>query len=656
MGVLDIKKAFDNVTVEMIIKAMGYLKFPASLILAVVEPLASNVAVFEFQGVCSEQIEYNKVVRTGGKEGPALFNIVLEAIWGQLVKTWEQMGYGIKLEGNGTDKALINHFLWADNVKLLAANSHQLSQMVAMMTVTLRRAGMDWKKESLQYAIFGLGEGQGPSELKCPLTQPVCELAGDPGLPKPLRTMVTLPRCQECEILGVKISATPKGYVTIDHRLEAGRRAFYADGKFYRSRAISLKEKFRQYQSKVQQVVGHGCVGWNCNEEVLDKLKKFEGRCLNMMRGLHKRNNETWEDFRERTTKKSFEYFKEHGHKTLVERIVRANFDFAMEVSKYYCDGQHRDEISKATRQTMRCMLHAAGDWTQERDAYLKTLSQCPFKMTGTRRLKGRPSRIYDGWHALFGRWWHTPTWHECMIRPQDWWSLANFLSTADPKMSNMFILMADGPPPGDRPPEPSEEKLAKRLAKVASTEDTVWDEGTTNISVEMCGDSQTVVQWMRGKWACDNMGYLKRVQTIQNMMCEMSDEHNVSCPCFGRDPWKHIYRELNKYADELTWNARNGRCERWYDTQYVHYNKNYIRHIRGCWDGGVSEIGSGVGCWVEISAGGNDPWHCVFHESYLLPFGSTVTEAELNACERLFKAVRQIVVDISSSKRRRRI
>ena len=194
-------------------------------------------------------------------------------------------------------------------------------------------------------------------------------------------------------------------------------------------------------------------------------------------------------------------------------------------------------EISKATRQTMRCMLHAAGDWTQERDAYLKTLSQSPFKMTGTRRLKGRPSRIYDGWHALFERWWHTPTWHECMIRPQDWWSLANFLSTADPKMSNMFILMADGPPPGDRPPEPSEEKLAKRLAKVASTEDTVWDEGTTNISVEMCGDSQTIVQWMRGKWACDNMGYLKRVQTMQNMMCEMSDEHNVSCPCFGRDP-----------------------------------------------------------------------------------------------------------------------
>ena len=148
-------------------------------------------------------------------------------------------------------------------------------------------------------------------------------------------------------------------------------------------------------------MVGHGSVGWNCKEEVLDKLKRFEGRCLNMMRGLHKKNNETWEDFRDRTTKNSFEYFKEHGHKTLVGRIVRANFDFAMEVSKYYCESQHTTSMSRATRQTMQCMLHAAGDWTQERDAFLKTLQHGPFKKSGTRRLQGRPGRIYDGWHAM---------------------------------------------------------------------------------------------------------------------------------------------------------------------------------------------------------------------------------------------------------------
>ena len=75
--------------------------------------------------------------------------------------------------------------------------------------------------------------------------------------------------------------------------------------------------------------------------------------------------------------------------------------------------------------------------------------------------------------------------------------------------MSNMFFLMVEGPPPGSREPEPNEEKLAKRLAKVASAEDTVWDGGGNSISLEMCGDSQTVVQWMRGKWACDNLSLI---------------------------------------------------------------------------------------------------------------------------------------------------
>eukprot|EP00959_Pyramimonas_sp_CCMP1952_P066656 1391590-Pyramimonas_sp.AAC.1 len=65
MGVMGIKKAFDHVTVSMVIRAMEYLRYPVDLIIAIVEPMIGNAAVFYFQDVCSEEILYNKSVRTG---------------------------------------------------------------------------------------------------------------------------------------------------------------------------------------------------------------------------------------------------------------------------------------------------------------------------------------------------------------------------------------------------------------------------------------------------------------------------------------------------------------------------------------------------------------------------------------------------------------
>jgi len=208
--VMDINKAFDHVTISMVIRAMQYLKYPLDLIIAVVEPMIWNSATFDFQDISSNEILCNKSVRTGGKEGPVLFNIVLEAIWGSIIHTWEARGFGVKLDGDGAQQALVNHFLWAGNVALVAVSATQLRQMVGMMTVTLRRAGMDWKQDSLEYLIFGLRPNQGPQSLVCDVSDMICQMAGDPSLPDSMRQTVVLPRKSDCEILGVKLVADPQ--------------------------------------------------------------------------------------------------------------------------------------------------------------------------------------------------------------------------------------------------------------------------------------------------------------------------------------------------------------------------------------------------------------------------------------------------------------
>eukprot|EP00959_Pyramimonas_sp_CCMP1952_P075983 1587975-Pyramimonas_sp.AAC.1 len=68
--------------------------------------MLDNIATFAFQNVCGDEVRCKKSVRTGGKEEPMLFNIVLEAIWGSVIQTWDTLGYGVRLEGEGADGAL----------------------------------------------------------------------------------------------------------------------------------------------------------------------------------------------------------------------------------------------------------------------------------------------------------------------------------------------------------------------------------------------------------------------------------------------------------------------------------------------------------------------------------------------------------------------
>eukprot|EP00959_Pyramimonas_sp_CCMP1952_P413377 8662021-Pyramimonas_sp.AAC.1 len=59
---------------------------------------------------------------------------------------------------------------------------------------SLRRAGMDWKIESLEYLVFGLRQNQGAQPIICELGDDVCMQAGGPSLPYQLRDAVILPR------------------------------------------------------------------------------------------------------------------------------------------------------------------------------------------------------------------------------------------------------------------------------------------------------------------------------------------------------------------------------------------------------------------------------------------------------------------------------
>eukprot|EP00959_Pyramimonas_sp_CCMP1952_P225704 4719771-Pyramimonas_sp.AAC.1 len=84
--------------------------------------------------------------------------------------------------------------------------------MIGMMTVTLRRAGMNWKEDSLAYVLFGQTYTCGDLPLLCPLSPASCAISGGEELPDHMRSTVVMPRREEVEALGVKLSSELKGY------------------------------------------------------------------------------------------------------------------------------------------------------------------------------------------------------------------------------------------------------------------------------------------------------------------------------------------------------------------------------------------------------------------------------------------------------------
>eukprot|EP00959_Pyramimonas_sp_CCMP1952_P298507 6244003-Pyramimonas_sp.AAC.1 len=71
--------------------------------------------------------------------------------------------------------------------------------------------------------------------------------------------------------------------------------------------------------------------------------------------------------------------------------------------------------------------------------------------------------------------------------------------------------------------------------------------------------------------------------------------------PVWGDDLWRHIYREGNEEADELTRGARESPTN-----SYVYKNTTDLKNgetlaaLRGHFDGGRSVSGNAVGYWLQ--------------------------------------------------------
>ena len=97
----------------------------------------------EFSRMKVEECPFSGALRQGGKDGPFSFNLVLRMIFHHLHECWvaPHRDYGIDVCGTR-----LTHVAWSDNIFLIAANRHQLAEMLRDLTLCLKAHGMDWKE------------------------------------------------------------------------------------------------------------------------------------------------------------------------------------------------------------------------------------------------------------------------------------------------------------------------------------------------------------------------------------------------------------------------------------------------------------------------------------------------------------------------------
>ena len=104
------------------------------------------------------------------------------------------------------------------------------------------------------------------------------------------------------------------------------------------------------------------------------------------------------------------------------------------------------------------------------------------------------------------------------------------------------------------------------------------------------------MINWLNGIWKINKSDFQGRVAFIQNTL-DSAGEVSITTSNPGSDIFKHVYREWNTEADELTWHARK-QNKVW---QGVNLKRKPIA-IRGHFDGGVSPEETAIGWQIEVA------------------------------------------------------
>ena len=206
-------------------------------------------------------------------------NMVLNMVLEELTAKWTSKGWGFRLEL----KDLISHLAFADDLILLAENPAVLAWMAADVSVALSGVGLELNLSKCEWTST--------EPETCAL-----HLHG--------RVIPYTPSREGILYLGSLLTLDGRSKVTLEHRVAAGWRAFFARSDVWKGRG-SVIAKLKVFRMTVEPCVLFGCECWHLSKQ--DRIF-LDGVLSRMVRKIMGRRRlcsplgpETWLEWWRRT-------------------------------------------------------------------------------------------------------------------------------------------------------------------------------------------------------------------------------------------------------------------------------------------------------------------------------------------------------------------
>jgi ribonuclease HI len=356
----------------------------------------------------------------------------------------------------------------------------------------------------------------------------------------------------ELKALGALLCKEGTSPRAVVHRLAAATKAFWANANVLLDKSLSLPARFREFTVRVQSVALYSAECWPMCQATLQRLAAWESGLLRRIVGIKKKPSETWVGYHKRAARTSRSLFMRYAGKPCyviaLERYHKAAANVKnMNDSKYVHSLFGHAATWRGTHYWKTMQGVAAGQTTAEVWRH-----QVNFN--------GRKTRWDHLLYEVYAESWVT------RASSSDWHaSQAEFTS----KALRLCGMDLPGLSRSNRKKGYLYSKgLIAKSARCLEYDATLvpWmrhtaEEGDKQIMVEVLSDSQLAVNWLLGVGKVGDT-YRQRVAAVQNRMQSAWTNRSVLPRLPWADVFRHIYRELNVFADEAAKKALDERAD----------------------------------------------------------------------------------------------
>jgi hypothetical protein len=271
VGSLDLRKAFDYLQPLHVATILRKNQCPAPLVAAWLEQQLALRGSVVMAGAQSCETRFQSGCKQGSPATPAIFNWVLSTIMDNIDSKLGPEEWAVEwlpqLGRSGT-------FIWADNFFIVTSDYDKLQKRVSTLEQRLRKLGLLFGPDSLQYIH---------NEFVEPHVSPQLPIAKD-----------FIVRVERLPILGTSTDCFGDSLVAFASRLRAAHSVFHKHHSILTDKTVELSERIAALYRTVGASLLFDCGGWLPCGALRTALERAEAYFLRRLIGRKRVEGESW--------------------------------------------------------------------------------------------------------------------------------------------------------------------------------------------------------------------------------------------------------------------------------------------------------------------------------------------------------------------------